>query len=739
MNLLKIKNILSNDTAESGFVKNTTELTIQQYITKMILNFLSIAGISFAVISAIAWIYNIVPVDTFIILSAMSLLFISGLFFHSQGYWQLANIIPPLVVFGSAVYGNYMGGINAPAMLLYVLAIILAASLRGIRDLYIFSLMSLIAFLTTNIAHHYGYIGKIRSGETIFWNRIISASAAFISIILLFRFIIIQFNKALKKNKDEIIERKIIERALRESEKNYRELVQNSNSIILKINSRGEITFCNDFGKNIFGFSNENITGKNIIGTIVPEVDSSGKNLKDMMDKIIANPEIFHFNENENITKDGKRIWVAWANAPVIDSEGNFIEILCIGNDITEKKIALEEKEKIQNQFFHSQKMEAIGTLTSGLSHNFNNILSGIMGSLSLLKINLSNENFSTLDESVRYIDIAMSSSRRASDMIKQLLLLSRKQEIAFTPVDINQSIKNVASICCSSFPKNIIIDVSYASMPMVIMTDEVLIEQMFLNFFVNSLHALTIMNPADKKEGGYIKVSISSVRNIIEENNSNSEHFARIDISDNGIGIDENTRERIFEPFFTTKPKESGTGLGLSMAYGFINRMGGFIRINSEVNQGTTFTILLPEITDKKTSIYSDNISKGLLPGNATILIIDDEEAILSIAEKTLAICGYTVLKAENGIKGISLLKDNPGTVDIVILDISMPFMSGFEVFEKIRNINSEIKIILSSGLADDERLKNALAAGAADFLPKPYTAEDLSQKVNAVANRVN
>jgi len=321
--------------------------------------------------------------------------------------------------------------------------------------------------------------------------------------------------------------------------------------------------------------------------------------------------------------------------------------------------------------------------------------------------------------------------------MIKQLLLLSRRQEIALNPVDINLCMEHVIEICRNSFPKSVLIHASYPDQPAMVMTDDILTEQILLNFCVNASHAMTIMRECGAKEGGILDVRITREERTSRENTGLAGSFIRIDISDTGVGMDGDTQKRIFEPFFTMKKKESGTGLGLSTAYGFIGRVGGFIEIRSEISRGSVFSIFLPEYSGELTQTKRDNSKKAMLKGNATLLLIDDEKAILGVAEDTLVQCGYNVLTAQDGIKGLALFGQNMQTIDLVLLDISMPYMSGLEVFDRIKEMNSSVKVLLSSGYPDDERVAGAMAGGASGFIQKPYTASELSRRIHQILNQ--
>ena len=726
----------------TGTTSGNPDTALMEYMTKTVLIVLTLVSASFSIISMAGWIFNIIPGDTVLILLSMNPLFITGWLLARHGYWRLGSLIPPTLIFSSAVYGNYIGGIDAPAMLLYVTAIILVAMLRGIRDMYWALFFSLASYLGLGVAHHLHIIEQMRSGKTVFMNRITVTISVITGITLLVRFLIIQFRKALDQARSEIRERRVVEEELRVSEKKYRDLVQSANSIIIRINMRGEVTFWNEFAESFFGFRSDEIMGRNVVGTIVPESDMAGTNLKLMMENILKNPESFRSNENENMTRDGNRVWIAWANRPILDLQGNFQEILCVGNDITERKRAHEEKEKMQDQLIHAQKMEAIGTLTSGLAHDFNNILSGIMGSLSLLDNLLKKETINRRDKSDNYIRTALESSRRASDMIRQLLLLSRKQDISLEPIDINESLSHVINICMNSFPKSITVNAQYSEKPTIVMADSILIEQIFLNFCVNASHSMTVMRNPGNAEGGDLTVTVSSAQIHEEEwpqshENGHGGRFAAIEFSDTGIGMDKETQERIFEPFYTMKKNEGGTGLGLSIAYGFVSRLGGFIKVKSAISKGSTFTIFLPELSDKTVCRERMEAPKDLISGHGTILVIDDEPFVRDVAGDSLTSCGYEVITAHDGMSGISMYRERRESIDAVLLDISMPYMSGLEVLGKLKEINESVVVILSSGYSDDPRVSAGLEQGAAGFIRKPYTAGELSSCIYEILHK--
>jgi nitrogen-specific signal transduction histidine kinase len=383
--------------------------------------------------------------------------------------------------------------------------------------------------------------------------------------------------------------------------------------------------------------------------------------------------------------------------------------------------------------------MEAIGTLTSGLAHDFNNMLAGIMGSLSMLQILLGKENLLQQESIDGYIETAMNSSQRASDMIRQLLTLSRKSEIVSTPVDLNHSLAHMRALCTNSFPKNVILDFRPLDAPLYVLADPTQIDQLLLNLCVNASQAMTTMRRPDDKKGGTLTVALEQIlcdSALALENPAlvQGQEYARLTITDTGVGMDAETIKRIFEPFYSMKKKEEGSGLGLSVVYGIIQRHGGNITVRSQSGRGSTFSVFLP-LFSGETRQETDGIQKsGLTPGHGTILVIDDEEAIITAARGILTACGYTVHHEMNGREALEYFRHNHYLVNAVLLDMSLPELSGLEIFEELVKIRPDVPVLLSSGYAEDEKVDRAKAMGVRGFLQKPYTAEELARAINEV-----
>ncbi len=398
-------------------------------------------------------------------------------------------------------------------------------------------------------------------------------------------------------------------------------------------------------------------------------------------------------------------------------------------DDITE----IEQKDE---QLRQSQKMETIGTLAGGIAHDFNNILGGITGTVSILKYKMQKYGQLTNKKIDSYLDIINESSNRAADIVQQLLSLSRKQEINFAPEDVNKIIGNVMNICKNSFDKCIKLEPEYLEITPVINADSSQIEQVILNLCINASHAMTIMRGKNENHGGLLKINIERLKPdhhfIARKPEAQQIDYWKISIQDNGIGMDTTTAAKIFDPFFSTKDKGKGTGLGLSMVYNIVRQHKGFIDVYSEPGIGSTFTLYFPVLDTEIVKNQSKDIN--LLFGKGLVLVIDDEEVMRDLATDILKECKYDVITAKNGIEGIKIFKERENEVSVILLDMVMPEKSGFDTYLELKEIKTDVKVILSSGFIKDKRVQTIIEQGVNAFIHKPYTIDKLSKTVYEV-----
>lgn len=534
------------------------------------------------------------------------------------------------------------------------------------------------------------------------------------------------------KNKREELEAANITMA--ESKERYEKLFENAGDAIL-IMKNDIFIDCNRSTLEIFGCDRGQIIGHSPAEFSPPTQpdgsDSIERALGYIRASLAGDPQHFEWLHRR---PDGSTFY-ADVSLTTMELRGG-IHIQAIVRDISERKRAAAEKERIQAQLIQAQKMEAIGTLAGGIAHDFNNMLGGIMGSLNLIELLAEKENLAQKEAFRKYLDTAIESSRRAAEVTRQLLTLSRRQDLQFAPVDIMQSIRNVLKICKNSFPKSVNLDFPSENSPLMVNADFTQIEQVILNLCVNASHAMTIMRNARGAEGGTL--SVQAMRVKCDENFCAvhpqarvDADYARIKVSDTGIGMDEETRKRIFEPFFTTKDQGSGTGLGLAMVYNIVTQHQGFIDVYSEPGSGSTFTVYIPALAEAASGGSPGKKPEAIERGTGRILVIDDEAAILRIARGMLEQCGYNVITATNGKDGVMAYDEKADDISAVILDLSMPGISGHEVLRQLREINPSVKVLIASGLAEDEEIRHLASGGSAGFIQKPYTAVELSSRL--------
>ncbi len=514
----------------------------------------------------------------------------------------------------------------------------------------------------------------------------------------------------------DISVRRHAEQALRQSEQKYRELVQHANSIILRWTRDGRITFLNEFGLKFFGYTAEEIIGQHVMDTIVPESDSANRDMRHLMEQILADPVAFEQNTNENIRRDGERVWIAWTNKTVLDEFGRIREVLSIGTDITEKK-------KIEAQFLRSQRMESIGTLAGGIAHDLNNILTPIMVAIELLK------ETATDEESSKILQTIGVSARRGADIVRQVLSFARGIEGQRVEIQSNHLIKDLAQIMRDTFPKDIRLDFFVPDSTWTILGDPTQVHQVLLNLCVNARDAMP--------HGG-LKVDVENC--VLDAHyaatnlQAKAGRYVRIAVTDSGMGIPQENLDKIYEPFFTTKELNKGTGLGLSTVMAIVKSHNGLINAYSEVGKGTVFHVYFPAM-EVSHEARKEQLEEASLPRGQgeLILLVDDEASIRSVTGQTLEAFGYRVVTASDGAEALAVYAKRAEEIALVITDMRMPVLGGAQMIQALLRFNPALKIIASSGLDVHGEFAQYSGPGVTHFLMKPYTAELLLKTMRA------
>lgn len=378
----------------------------------------------------------------------------------------------------------------------------------------------------------------------------------------------------------------------------------------------------------------------------------------------------------------------------------------------------ITDRVKIEESLQQSQKMDAIGQLAGGVAHDFNNMLSGILGAAQLLKISNSG-----LDEKdLKCLDLIIKSVTRAAELTAKLLAFGRKGENLFSPLDIHTIIDDVQAIFSRTFDKKIDLAIDKQAQCRTVIGDGSALQSAIMNIGINASHAMP--------DGGTLIITTQNMHldsTYCEASSFDIEpgEYVVIEIRDTGSGISQKDLLRIFEPFFTTKEKSKGTGLGLAAVYGTIQDHHGAVTVYSEKKVGTVFHLYLP-CSDLAAR---DHRKKAIIAhGSGTILLVDDEEIIRTTGKSLLKNMGYDVLTARNGSEGVACFRDNHGNIDAVIMDMIMPEMDGHEAFFELRKIDPDCKIIISSGFARNESLQALQQAGLNGFIRKPFQDYELS-----------
>ncbi|MHB8828545.1 MAG: hybrid sensor histidine kinase/response regulator [Syntrophales bacterium] len=504
---------------------------------------------------------------------------------------------------------------------------------------------------------------------------------------------------------------------LRESEERFRALSENSPDIIYTVDNRAVITYVNPAVKENLHYSPADIVGKPFADIIRKEDKGI---FKEIFEKIINGHEtIKHFN-GKFLTADGEERLFTISAAPNINGAGDMTGIVGTLKDVTEQR-------RIEEQLRHTSKMNALGKLTGGIAHDFNNILQAI-GSYTEILRRKKNES----EEDWKYLRSIQELIGRAADLVRQMMMFSRKMESRFVPVDLNREIRNSSELLFGTFPKNINIECEFADNLRSVNGDAGQIGQVLLNLAVNAKDAMP--------EGGTLKIETANI--VLEKPLEASSvtvapgSYVVLRVSDTGSGIEQKALEHIFEPFFTTKAVGRGTGIGLAVVYGVIKNHGGYIFCQSEAGKGTMFEFYLPAIDDVAVPDESEDnrLTDGEMGRGETILLVDDEVSLLETGRELLSLSGYGILTASSGEEALDVLRNKGGGIDLIIMDVMMPGMGGSACLYEALKIFPEMKVIMASGFIEDEKKRAIMDTGAVAFIRKPYRIDELNERIREV-----
>lgn len=489
---------------------------------------------------------------------------------------------------------------------------------------------------------------------------------------------------------------------------------------IVMMDLEGNVEYANPKTLQISGYSRQEIIGRNLRNFTSEEIQPDV--YKELWRTIVAG-SIWR-GELCNKKKDGELYWVYATVSPIKNARGVVTNFMALQEDISERR-------KLEEQLRQAQKLEGIGQLASGVAHDFNNILTAIIGYAYLAILNMQDD-----DPLRRHIQQILEYSEKGSALTKSLLAFSRKQTAHLTGFDLNNLISNFHEFLRPMLREDIEMQTICTNEALPVMADKGQIEQVIMNLATNASDAMP--------EGGSLIISTSMVElteDFIKTHGyGNPGQYAEISATDTGVGMDQSTVGKIFEPFFTTKEQGKGTGLGLAIVYGIVRKHDGCITVESEPGKGTTFKIMLPIVNAIESSVKKTPQDLSLRGGGTeTILLAEDDEGIRDLFCTVLTDHGYNVINAADGEEALCRFNENKEKVDIAILDGIMPKKRGKEVFHEIRGIKPEIKVVFVSGYSEDMLDFEEVEDKGVICLQKPVSLTVLLKKIREILDVTN
>ncbi|MBN1298024.1 PAS domain S-box protein, partial [bacterium] len=517
----------------------------------------------------------------------------------------------------------------------------------------------------------------------------------------------------------------LAEQALKESESRFRGLLQNVATVAVQgYRMDGSVHYWNKASETFYGYTAEEAIGRNLIDLIIPPAlrDQVGEAIRYMSETGTVIPAA----ELVLMRKDGSTIPVYSSHA-LVTIPGKEMELFCIDTDLTNRKMAEEEREKLQRQLTHLQTMESVGRLAGGIAHDFNNMLGVILGQTEQLMTGIEPN-----DPLHAGLDEIRKAAERSTDLARQLLAFARKQTISPRILDLNSAIESLIKILRRLIGEDIRLEWKPAPDIWSVKIDQTQFDQILTNLCVNARDAIAGI--------GTITIETENVTLVDDCRQGHPDvvpgAYVRVAVEDDGCGMDPDTVSHLFEPFFTTKEIGKGSGLGLATVYGAVRQNGGHINVQTEPGKGTRFEILLPREKADPSPNKTEPVQKSAIRGSETILLVEDEPAILRITKKLLEQMGYTVLPANSPREAISTAQSYTQSIDLVLTDVVMPEMNGRDLVKKLLVFYPNIKRLFMSGYTANVIAHRGVMDQGINFIQKPFTGKELATKVQHVLN---
>jgi PAS domain S-box-containing protein len=514
----------------------------------------------------------------------------------------------------------------------------------------------------------------------------------------------------------DITERKRAEDQLRETERRFRDMLDNLELISVMIDRDGNVTYCNDYFLRLTGWRREDAIGANWFENFVLAEEQA--DMRVAFASLVAGATEVRHHLNHVVTRSGEKRLIQWNNSLLRSAAGDVIGTASIAEDITDRA-------QLEKQLFRAQRLESLGTLAGGIAHDLNNLLLPILMGVTLLK------RFGPNEPSMQAINNIERSVKRGSDLVKQVLLFARGGQTSRESVRLGDVVREIQAIITSTFPKDITLETAVAKDVQPVTGDATQLTQVLLNLCVNARDAMP--------QGGHILISarnhtLSDIE-ALRYGAIAGGAYAVFEVSDAGEGMSKDIIDRIFDPFFTTKEVGNGTGLGLSTVQGIVSNHGGFVTVSSTAGEGSTFTVYLPARRPQPESPALPADTSAPPQGNGeVILLVDDDASVLSITQQTLEEFGYEVLAADDGAQAIGIFSRRHEDIALVLTDMAMPVIDGYALIAALNRIGQDIRVIATTGNPSAAAMTKIARSGVAHILVKPYTADHLLRTIATV-----
>jgi PAS domain S-box-containing protein len=487
-----------------------------------------------------------------------------------------------------------------------------------------------------------------------------------------------------------------------------------SPDLMVVLSSDGIYQRLNPAWTDVLGYAPGELVGVNVFRLVHPDDLAATQAAL-----VTARSGVLPSFENRFRHKDGSYRWIQWVAAPGPD------EIFAVGRHVTDAKEAELKLQQAEEQLRQAQKMEAVGQLTGGIAHDFNNMLTGVIGSLDLLKRRLDGAADPRIE---RYLDTAAASAQRAAGLTQRLLAFSRRQSLDVRATDVNALVLGMADLLDRTVGENVTVELALAGDAAAARTDRNQLESALLNLAINARDAM----PA----GGRLRVATANVTvgpdDIDRYDGAEAGDYVLLSVEDSGLGMSPDVAARVFEPFFTTKPIGVGTGLGLSMIYGFVRQTGGHVRIATREGEGTRIDLLVPRHQDAAAEAAPTPTPRAAARAGETVLLVEDDPAVRLLVGDLLGDLGYQAVTASDAREALALLPQMP-RVDLLLTDVGLPGLDGRALADMVRRTHPELKVLFMTAYAERALSRSAFLGEGMDMIAKPFDVDVLSAKIRA------